>query len=253
MPEVFIIAGPNGSGKTTLAFKLIPNSFELKEFVNADIIASGLSAFNLDSVAIAAGKLMLHKIKENVSLKKNFAFETTLSSKSFFPFLKKIKIEGYKINLIYIWLKNPELAIDRIRNRILIGGHFIPDEVVKRRYYRSMKNLVNLYLPIADRWEIYDNSYITAQLVAKKEVNSDKKIFLTETFSKIMNQTIKEPSSDYSSDKIEKAVKEAIEEELEKRRRLGLPIAIWKNGKVVNLSPEEFEILRDQEKEKNKK
>lgn len=195
---------------------------------------------------------MLLRIKENARLKKDFAFETTLSSKSFLPFLKKIKSEGYRINLIYVWLKNPELAIDRIKNRVLAGGHFVPDEVVKRRYHRSMKNLVNLYLLVADSWEIYDNSFISAKLIAKKGINSNEEIFSFRTFHKIMNQKIKEPTEDYSSGSFEKVMKEAIEEELEKRRRLGLPIVIWKDGKIVNLTPEEFEILRDGREGKEK-
>ena len=157
MPDIYVIAGPNGAGKTTAAFEVLPE-LGCIEFVNADLIAVGLSPFNPDSEAIKAGRLLLTKIKELAESKQDFAFETTLASRSFLPFLKDCKKNGYSIHLIYFYLANSTLALNRVKQRVQKGGHSIPEDVVHRRYKRSLLNLFNLYLPIVDYWMIYDNS-----------------------------------------------------------------------------------------------
>ena len=184
-PHLFIIAGPNGAGKTTSAIKLLPDFLQCEEYVNADGIASGLSQFRPDSVAIAAGRTMLSRIKELVGQKKSLAFETTLASRTFVNLLNECKRSGYSINIIFLWLQSPELAVKRISIRVKNGGHSIPEDTVRRRYKKSIENLFNLYTPLADNWIIYDNSYAKPELTAKKILGRKIEIINESTWLKI--------------------------------------------------------------------
>ena len=157
-PHLSIIAGPNGSGKSTCGPALLQNHFNISEFVNADTIATGLSAFNPEEVAIEASRIMLKRLKTLASKKRNFAFETTLSSRTFAQWIKKEKAKGYHFTLLYFWLFNPDLAVERVAERVRLGGHAVPEETVRRRYVKSIKNFFNLYQPLADNWVIFDNS-----------------------------------------------------------------------------------------------
>lgn len=167
-PHLFVIAGPNGAGKTTSAMKLLPDFLQCEEYVNADGIASGLSQFRPESVAINAGRTMLSRIKELVRLRKSFAFETTLASRSFVNFLSTCNRFGYSTNIIFLWLQSPELAIRRIVIRVKNGGHSIPEETIIRRYKKGIENFFKLYMPVITNWTIYDNSYAKPVLIAKK-------------------------------------------------------------------------------------
>lgn len=157
-PHISIIAGPNGSGKSTCGPALLQNHFNISEFVNADTIATGLSAFNPEDVAIEASRIMLKRLKTLATQKSNFAFETTLSSRSFAQWIKKEKAKGYHFTLLYFWLFNPDLAVERVAERVRLGGHTVPEETIRRRYVKSIKNFFTLYQPIADNWVIFDNS-----------------------------------------------------------------------------------------------
>jgi predicted ABC-type ATPase len=169
MPNLYIISGCNGAGKTTASFTILPEILDCKQFVNADNIAYGLSPFNVESVAIEAGKIMLQRIDELLVLGDDFAIETTLATRSYVSLVRRAKAMGYKVSLIYIWLNSPELALYRVAERVRHGGHNIPIEVVKRRYYRGIKNFFNLFMPICDFWTIADNSEGTLASVAHKE------------------------------------------------------------------------------------
>ncbi len=140
MPQIIVVGGPNGAGKSTFAYNLLLSEFGITEFVNADTIARGISAHNYDEVAFEAGRIMLARLRQLFSEGKDFAFETTLSAKSFILFLRDAKLAGYKITIIYFWVESSELAIDRIKQRVKEGGHFIEDKIVKRRYKRSIIN-----------------------------------------------------------------------------------------------------------------
>ena len=145
-----------------------------KEFVNADEIARGLSPFNPEKVAIKAGRLMLSRINELISKGEDFAFETTLSTRSYVNTIKKAKEKGYFVTIVYFWLSSPELAIERVKIRVEEGGHNIPKEVIIRRYYSGIKNMFNLYIPIADFWMFIDNSKTPFEVLAEgipKKVN----------------------------------------------------------------------------------
>ena len=157
-PQVIIIAGPNGAGKTSLAPFLLRDRFTAFAFVNADAIASGLSAFEPDSVAIEAGRVMLGRLHELSERKESFAFETTLAARSYGAWLKHLRQEGYEVHLIFVWLRSVELAIERVSERVRRGGHAVPQQEIRRRYERGVFNLFELYLPLSDTWVIYDNS-----------------------------------------------------------------------------------------------
>ncbi len=158
MPNVVVIAGPNGSGKSTTAPKLLRDTLKVEEFINADVIASGLSAFAPDRAAFPAGRIMLRRMKELALLRENFALESTLSSRSLAPWLIKLRSNGYVVHLIFLWLVDADLAVKRVTERVKAGGHGIPEEIVRRRYTRSIGNFFNIYRPIADSWLMLDNS-----------------------------------------------------------------------------------------------
>jgi len=164
--QVIVISGPNGAGKSTLAPILLKDKFGEVEFVNADPIAEGLSAFHPERVAFEAGRTMLKRLKVLARDRKSFAFETTLSTRSYASWVKKLQESGYKFHLIFLWVESPELSIARIRERVRAGGHDVPDTVVQRRYFRGVRNFFQLYKPLADTWAMYDNSRRYPELVA---------------------------------------------------------------------------------------
>jgi predicted ABC-type ATPase len=157
-PQVVIIAGPNGAGKSALAPVLLRDTFGLLEFVNADTISAGLSAFNAEAVALDAGRLMLTRLRELAAHKQSFAFESTLATRSYAPWISRLAQEGYKFHLLFLFLNTVELAIQRVAERVRGGGHSVSDDIVRRRYQRGLENLSQLYIPLADTWVVYDNS-----------------------------------------------------------------------------------------------
>lgn len=185
MPILYIIAGPNGAGKTTTAQKFLPNNLQIVEFVNADNIAKGLSPFNPEGVAFEAGRIMLHRIKELAEQKIDFAFETTLSTLSYVKFVEECKEKGYETVLIYVWLNSPELAINRVAQRVSRGGHNIPKDVIIRRYHKGIQNLRKYFVNLCDGWMIIDNSGQQTVFVAES-----KKAEITITDISIYNQIL---------------------------------------------------------------
>jgi predicted ABC-type ATPase len=157
-PQVVLIAGPNGAGKTSLAPFLLRDRFSDFAFINADAIASGLSAFALETVAIEAGRVMLSRLHELSERKESFAFESTLAARSYASWLKRLRQQGYEVHLIFVWLRSVDLAIERVAERVRRGGHAIPPQEIRRRYQRGIDNLFELYIPLADAWAVYDNS-----------------------------------------------------------------------------------------------
>jgi predicted ABC-type ATPase len=178
MPKVVVIAGPNGAGKSTTAPGVLRNALKVREFVNADTIAAGLSAFSPETVAFAAGRLMLDRVKVLAGERRDFAFETTLASRSFAPWLKELQTEGYTFHLVYLWLPTVELAVARVAERVRRGGHAVPEDIVRRRYDRSLENFFNLYSRFADSWVMLDNSIrYRPHVVAKRAIGRPVRIF----------------------------------------------------------------------------
>lgn len=157
MPKLYIIAGCNGAGKTTASYTVLPEMLECREFVNADEIAKGLSPFNPEKVSFQAGKLMLQRMRELLDEGADFAFETTLSTRSYAEFVQQAQQRGYFVSLLFFWLPTPEQAISRVAMRVKAGGHDIPQDVIRRRYARGLHNLTSIFMPLCDFWAIYDN------------------------------------------------------------------------------------------------
>ncbi len=165
MNKILIIAGPNGAGKTTFATEFLPNEAGCPEFVNADLIAAGISPFQPERLAFPAGRLMLARIRELVRTGTSFAFETTLSTRAYLRMIPQWRRSGYRVKLYFLALPDPEFAILRVRNRVRMGGHAIPEEVIRRRFHRGGENLRETYLGIVDEWSIYDGSQDPPRLV----------------------------------------------------------------------------------------
>lgn len=180
-PRLYIISGCNGAGKTTASFTVLPDALDCREFVNADEIARGLSPFCPEEVAIEAGRLMLQRINTLIAEHKTFAIETTLATRSYRNTVRRAHAAGYEVVLLYFWLPSPELAIQRVAQRVRNGGHNIPDDTVRQRYYRGLHNLFEIFMPIVDDWTIYDNSR------CPEAIASSDKVYLPKKFRHIAN------------------------------------------------------------------
>ena len=156
--KIVIIAGPNGAGKTTFAREFLPNEGHCPTFINADLIAAGISPFAPESVSVRAGRLMLNEIEDRVRNRKNFAFETTLSGRAYLHKIREWQKFGYHVKLIFLGLPNADVAVARVAARVAQGGHNIPEDVIRRRFDHGLQNLRNLYQPVVDAWILYDNS-----------------------------------------------------------------------------------------------
>jgi predicted ABC-type ATPase len=165
--NLYIIAGCNGAGKTTASFTILPEILECKEFVNADEIAKGLSPFQPEKVAFEAGRIMLERIDTLLKSNVNFAFETTLSTKSYKHRILEAKEKGYSIKLLFFWLPSIEMAVSRVAIRVSEGGHHIPSDVIARRYSRGIENLFKIYIPLSDHWAVFDNADETPDMIAE--------------------------------------------------------------------------------------
>lgn len=185
MANLFIISGCNGAGKTTASYTILPEILNCKEFVNADEIAKGLSPFQPEMVAIEAGRIMLHRLQTLIDSQVDFAFETTLATKSYRKFVLEAQHKGYFVTLIYFWLNSPDLAINRVKARVESGGHHIPEDVIRRRYSNGIHNLFKLFIPISDYWMIVDNSDSPFQVIAEGFTDADITIKDKENFNKI--------------------------------------------------------------------
>jgi predicted ABC-type ATPase len=166
--DIVIIGGPNGAGKTTAARRLVPRGLNIREFVNADEIARGLSPYNAEHAAVAAGRLMLERMKALVSSGESFAFETTCAGRAYVPWLRECKARGWRVAFLFLWLPTPETALERVARRVRAGGHGIPNDAVVRRWKAGLVNMPHLYLPLSDGAQIHDNSDGTRILIAER-------------------------------------------------------------------------------------
>ena len=158
-PQVIVLAGPNGAGKTTLAPFLLRDQLGVLEYVNADPIALGLSGFDAGSVAFEAGRVMLRRLQDLSGQRRTFAFETTLAARSYARWISGLRERGYRFQLSFVWLRSADLALERVHARVRTGGHNVAEEIIRRRFRNGLKNLWRLYMPLADAWSVYDNSW----------------------------------------------------------------------------------------------
>lgn len=164
--ELYIIAGPNGVGKTTFARKFLPKYANCRNFINADLIAEGLAPFSPEAAAIRAGRLMLGEIRSFARQRVSFGFETTLSGRSYLRLIRQLKERGYKVHFFFLCVKNVDVALARVKDRVVMGGHDVPEALVRRRFERSIHNFLTEYRPLADSWYLFDNSDKTPFLIA---------------------------------------------------------------------------------------
>ena len=187
LPKLYIIAGCNGAGKTTASFTILPEVLDCKEFINADEIAKGLSPFQPESVAMQAGRIMLARMDELLQKGETFAFETTLATKSYKQKIEWAQANGYEVTLLFFWLDSPNIAKERVAQRVAEGGHNIPLETIERRYYNGIANLFTIYIDMVDICYIFDNSEGRKELIAQKERHRDIVIYNNDKFNLIKN------------------------------------------------------------------
>lgn len=156
--KIVIIAGPNGAGKTTFAREFLPNEGDCPTFINADLIAAGLSPFNPEEVSVRAGRLMLEEIENQVRQRKSFAFETTLSGRAYRQKIRHWQNLGYHVKLIFLSLPHSDVAVARVAGRVAQGGHNIPEAIIRRRFTAGLQNFETAYQPLVDAWVLYDNA-----------------------------------------------------------------------------------------------
>lgn len=185
--NLYIIAGCNGAGKTTASFTILPEILNCKEFVNADEIAKGLSPFQPEKVSFEAGRIMLNRINDLLYVNETFAFETTLATKSYKSKIIDAQRNNYTITLLFFWLENIDLAIERVKTRVLEGGHNIETDVIYRRYKNGIKNLFEIYFSLVDEAMIFDNSYGKPELIAEKTLESEITVLNEIKFNNLKN------------------------------------------------------------------
>jgi predicted ABC-type ATPase len=228
LPDLAVLAGPNGAG---------------------------LSAFAPERAAADAGRIMLRRLRQLAGEGKNFAFETTLASRSFAPWIAELRrSSGYRFQLVYLWLPSAELAIARVEERVRLGGHSIPPDVIRRRHARGLANFLSLYRPIADAWALYDNSS-EARLIAKREQGSADEILDAEAWRMVEQaREAREQEPIYGAEvrrpgimglpieQITRSLHDASRDARRRHKALGHPIVIRRDGKVVVVPPEEIKI-----------
>ena len=168
-PNVYIIAGPNGAGKTTFAREFLPIYAKTRVFINADLIAQGLSPLAPEAAAFHAGRLVLQEIDTLVKRQEDFGFETTLSGKSYLHLLRELKKHNYALHLFFLWVPTVDVSISRVKDRVFRGGHNVPETDLRRRYERSIRNFLQHYRHLADSWQLFDNSITPPLLIARKD------------------------------------------------------------------------------------
>lgn len=207
MARIVVVAGPNGAGKSTAAPRLVRDVLGITEYVNADTIALGLSAFAADRAAVSAGRILLQRVRELAERGVDLAFETTLASRSFAPWLRDLVAQGAEAHVVFLSLASPELARARVRARVALGGHAIPDEVVERRHARGLENLRALYAPLATSWTLLDASDLP---------------------------TVREHGGAGIDPRlVEQACRLGVHDALARHRLHGVPAPVWRDGAVV--------------------
>jgi predicted ABC-type ATPase len=256
MPNVVILAGPNGGGKTSSAPVLLRDELRVAEFVNADVIARGLSGFSADAVAVEAGRIMLRRLEELAVSKQDFALETTLSGNAFLGAVERWRSTGYTIRIVYLWLRSAEAAINRVHERAMQGGHSVPDDVVRRRYERGMTNFAYRYREAADRWHFYDNTDpLDRRAVARGNAGAVE-VIDAERWDEFQKATARIPrirealmtgrppvADDHierwfnDPSNLERAMRIVHARVIRRHRLLNQPLVTWRDGKVVELDP----------------
>ena len=233
--NLYIISGCNGAGKTTASYSVLPKMLDCLEFVNADEIARGLSPFNPESVAIEAGRLMLHRIEDLLAKDETFAIETTLATKSYINLVRRAQAKGYQVNVLFFWLRTPELALQRIAERVASGGHNIPEDIVRRRYVAGISNLFRIFIPEVDFWNIYDNSQKPRIQIALGGREADTIVFNNVLYQELQTMSNKEVQA--LAEKIREGLEIAEREMLEEKALRGQDIVVCDDNNNIQRIP----------------
>ncbi len=183
MPDFYLFGGPNGAGKTTCALQILP-SLGCDHFINADLIATGLSPLDVDAAAWQAGVLMMRTLREMATKNLDFGTESTLAARAYVPLIDQWKAQGYRFHLFYVYLPDAEMAVERVAARVRAGGHDIPPDVIRRRYEKGRRNFLEIYRPRADFWTILENSLPKYRVVARGQ-SEETEVFLPEIWEQI--------------------------------------------------------------------
>ncbi|MFN0007686.1 MAG: zeta toxin family protein [Planctomycetota bacterium] len=248
-PILIVLGGPNGAGKSTSATFLLRDELAVDEFVNADVIAEGLTGQGPEATAIAAGRIMLARIAGLVEAGASFALESTLASRTLGGFLRNARTRGYLVHVIYLWVDSPDLSVARVLERVRSGGHHVPEETIRRRYRRGIENFFKVYRPLADHWWFYDNSgRAVPRLVARGGAGMVDEIIDGSTWERVdrvSEAETRDPDVEAELRKgqhIDRALGRAVKEALRMHKRLGNPIAVSEGGSVVWIPPEQIRV-----------
>lgn len=248
MPHLFLLAGPNGAGKSTSARRVLRGPRRVDEFVNADVIQKEAGVSEIE-----AGRRTLARLDALAAARRDIAFETTLASRGLLPRIKSLQSEGYLCHLVFCWLPSADMAVQRVAHRVAAGGHHIPEDVIRRRYERSLENLFGDYLGVVDSWQLMDNTLAPPRKIAWRDLAqrlevSDQRIW-TKLSARYMKPRAEQPpvaltqaDLGWNSDDILEAMNEAVTEALRRHKARGESVVIWRDGKIVVLKPEEIDV-----------
>lgn len=258
MPNLFVIAGPNGAGKTTYVRDFLRTEMGCREFVNADLIAAGLSPFDPEGATIEAARIMIKRMRDLSSRRQDFSFETTLSGHGYVAFLREMRAAGYFVQLDFLWIPDLDISRNRIKQRVTKGGHDIPDELQRRRFHRGIRNLAERYRPLLDYWRLYDNTGREPHLVAEEKngklrIADAARLALIERGAsvRIMSDTppstVEAPAT-FTPEEITRrslrAMRRAYARVVLENKAWGLPVIQWREGRgVVEVPAEQLEPL----------
>lgn len=253
-PQIIILSGPNGAGKSTSSPALVPDDIA---YINADEIAKGLTDLDKNtSKDLEASRLLLQEWDRYAEQRTSFAIETTLASRSLAPKIRRLQESGYQFQLYYFWLPSPDLAISRVAERVKLGGHNIPEDIIRRRYEAGWRNFFEIYQALANRWEIYANLADKTSILVARGHHSQTKAIDNPTLWRLINKgtsmnenRVMEHIADYDigAKERERAVQRAVRAALLQHKRAGNPIAIWRDEQVVWIPAEEIDVDEEDE------
>src|SRR5213593_410143 len=247
MSNLFVIAGPNGAGKSTSAPGLLSGVRRVAEFVNADVIQKeeGVSE-------IQAGRRTLERLSALADAGLDMAFETTLASALLLPRIRRMQASGYLFHLFFFWLPSADMAVKRVAARVASGGHHIPEDVIRRRYDRGLENFFNHYSSIANSWILYNNTIAPARPIAWRDVGDAMDVgdngLWTQLVARYMKPRTEQPEIAavaeklWTAEEVTHAVNRAVTAALRRHKALGQSVVIWRDGKIVELKPEEIDV-----------
>lgn len=253
-PGPVVLAGSNGARKSTMSRSIVRDELGILDFVNADAIALGLSAFDPERAAVAAGRVMLHRLDELAKARADFALETTLASRSCAPWIAALRRDGYSFQLIFVSLPSSHVALARVRKRVAAGGHSIPEDVIKRRHERGLSNFFALYRPLADEWRFFDNAQdCEPTVIARGGAGKETQVLDENSWKRFEPppEMVRERTGvvvQASSDPIQRAAARGVREALLRHKLLGQSVVVWRDGRVVEVPPDQIQV-RDEEPE----